>query len=622
MDKLTSAYLAEHEAAPEEFMADKIVSQTPEQQKIVNFVSDLFLKAKRYRQNFDKDWLQYYQFFKGEQWPNKRPSYRHSEVLNFIHPTLQTIVSILTDSRPNVQVLPENPSDYEFAEILNQVCSAKWDKLQWSRIVAECILDASIYGTALAPVLWDKEKYDGVGDIGFYSEDPFYCYPDPESREVNDQWGNFFITAIPTPVGKVKADYPELAHLITPDIASMGDPKLEKIQNNEVNIQNYSESRTFADGGRATDPSDQDKVLLITCYLKSDEMVEKELELNDPESNQVRKAYQMMKKYPNGRVIKIANNILLSDEQNPYIDGKFPYTKLIDMIMPREFWGQGTVQQLKGPQQIINKIMSYILDVMIFMGNPIWVVDTTAGVETENLFNIPGLVIEKNPEGNISRQEGTQLQPYIIQTYQLIKQDFEKISGINEVSQGAASLSDTSGYAIEQLQEAAQTKLRSKSRNVEYWLKDVGELMVSRIMQYYTVPRIIRITENMDAAKYFKFYVDTRVDEAGEQRKVAIVSEFQDINGQYVEGPVKELELKGNLDIRITTGTTLPFAKQVKSRMAERYFDKGILDAEDLLTVVEWPNKEKIIEKINQRQQAAQEAAAAQAAQEQGQQPQ
>ena len=67
MDKLTSAYLAEHEAAPEEFMAEKIVSQTPEQQKIVNFVSDLFLKAKRYRQNFDKDWLQYYQFFKGEQ---------------------------------------------------------------------------------------------------------------------------------------------------------------------------------------------------------------------------------------------------------------------------------------------------------------------------------------------------------------------------------------------------------------------------------------------------------------------------------------------------------------------------------------------------------------------------
>ena len=96
----------------------------------------------RERAKFDGDWIENYKFFRGNQWTEKRPSYRHSEVLNFVHAAIQTIVPILTDRRPNIEALPENPSDFEFAEIMTQVLRGKWDRESWGQIVAEGIVDA------------------------------------------------------------------------------------------------------------------------------------------------------------------------------------------------------------------------------------------------------------------------------------------------------------------------------------------------------------------------------------------------------------------------------------------------------------------------------------------------
>jgi hypothetical protein len=81
-----------------------------------------------------------------------------------------------------------------------------------------------------------------------------------------------------------------------------------------------------------------------------------------------------------------------------------------------------------------------------------------------------------------------------------------------------------------------------------------------------------------------------------------------------------QFEIKGNLDIRITTGTTLPFARAQKKQQAKELFQLGIYDEEDLLTDLEHPRKESILEKVKERKDlAAQQAMAMQQAQMSGQ---
>lgn len=604
MASIPSNQLAEHQGPPSGTDPKPGYSPTEEERKAIKLVEKLFTAAKKARAPYDHNWLENYKFFRGKQWKEKRPTYRHSEVLNYIFSEIQSVLVILTDTRPNIECLPEDPSDFEFAEILSQILRSKWDSNNWSYVVAEAILDASIYGTAIGSVPWKKELSEGLGDFAFETVDPFYFYPDANSRnKINDEYCDHTITAIPYDVGKLKKEFPEVAEYLSPDISDVAMAKMAREEQDDIRMKSPTDNRVPVNYGNELAAEQLDQVLRICCYLKSDEVVEEEIEGEpDEQTGLAKKLYQTKKKYPNGRKIEVANGVLLQDVDNEY--GNFPFSRLVDHIMPREFWGVGEVEQLKSPQVIVNKLVSYVLDVLILTGNPIWIVDSDSGVDTENLTNTPGLVVEKMRGTEVRRESGTQLQPYIMDALQFfVERVLTKLGSTNDTSRGVAPSQNSSGYAIEQLQEAAQTKLRGKSRNIEMFLKETGDLMVDRILGGYTIPRVVRLTNNQNAPTYFKFGVDSRTDEQGEVQKVATVIEYamDPATGQYVEQPPKEYQIKSKLDIRISTGTTLPFAKQQKAAMAEKFYGYGIIDAEEYLNQVDYPNKEKIIERMKQK---------------------
>ena len=605
--------------------------QSAKKRKTVKMVEKLFQRAKRERAKYDKDWVENYKFFRGNQWTEKRPSYRHSEVLNFVHAAIQTIVPILTDRRPNIEALPENPSDFEFAEILTQVLRGKWDRETWGQIVAEGIVDACIYGTAISEQPWNPDLLDGLGDYEFKTVDPMYVYPAPDSHDINSDNNDFLIIAKPTDINEVKRKYPKAAHNIKSDISDVDLAKTAKTDMDDYRIRSASDNMSLVQGERPQDAEQTDKILLITAWIKDETLIEEEIQ-EKSEDGSIKKGFRTKKKYPNGRKIVIGSNQLLEDDHNEYLDGKFPYAKLVDYIMPREFWGQGEVEQLKGPQQLINKLMSYTMDVISLMGNPVWKNPTGSGVFSESLTNQPGLVIDHIDGFEPKREQGENVQPSIFQAFDRLRDVFDTISGVNEVTQGAQPR-NASGVAIDSLMEAAQTKIRLKGRNVEAWLTAVGQQFASRILQFYSIPRIIRITENENAAKYFKIAIDTVTDEAGEAHHVATVQKFENqpveqegaeppLIGQPVEAAEQQLvaqapmqfEIKGNLDIRITIGTSLPHAKAKKEERANQLYQLGIYDVEDLLTDLEHPRQAKILEKFNQRQFEAAQAEAQAAA--------
>lgn len=586
--------------------------QPASERKIVRMVEDMYKEFKYWRSKYDVDWVDNNKFRRGRQWKDKKPTYRHSEVLNFTHAAIQTIVPILTDARPNIETIPEEPSDLEFSNIMTQIHRSKWDREQWGMNVAEGIVDMSESGSAIAKVEWNPELLDGLGDAEFKVIDYLHFYPDPRMTDINNNSGHACIEAVPTNVTEVKRRYPKKAKYVRGDITTLDTYKSARLDIHDVRIRSAVDNTTLIQGEHPRDDTNQDQVLLIECWMSSDEMIEKEIEKLDANGNVI-KAFQQVKKYPRGRKIVIANGILLEDIPNPYRHGKFPYARLVDYIEPRQFWGQGEIEQLKGPQIMINKLISYTMDYLVLMANPIWMVPTNSGIETQNLINKPGLIVEHNPEGRPHRESGVNMPPFISQTFDRLVSLFDKISGVHDVSRGVAP-SGYSGEAIDALQEAAQTKLRLKGRNIDNWLTQIGQLLNSLYLQFYQTPRVFRITNQEGVDKYFKFSVDEVSDESGEGPQSATITKLEpDETGNIIE-KIQEIQIKSNLDLRITTGTELPLKKAKKEKNAKELFAQGIIDAKQLLEAMEWPNAEKVAMEYEQKKAAEAQALAAQQA--------
>lgn len=586
--------IQEHEPRVDKSSGHLSYQPTEEEEKAIKLVDKLFQKAKQARRAYDQKWLDNYKMFRGKQWKDVRPTYRHSEVINLVFRAIQSEVPIITDSMPRPEFIPQEPSDFELSKILNDILSSDWDRNNWAQIVTEIIYDAHFYGAGFGYLGYDPDLDDGMGSVKFCSSDPFNMYPDPYSTNVNVE-SRYYLEAKPEDLEKLKQEYPDVAQYLKADVEDI--VRKQKDFSEQIRYRSPTDNRTIYENNSSYDQNSNNEALKITCYLKDTTMIEEEDQKEDGSIQYIQKL-----KYPNGRKIVTISGVLCEDGPIEYDDQKFPYARLLNYILPREFWGISEIEQLESPQRIFNKLISFTLDCLTLMGNPVWVVDTTSGIDVENLFTRPGLILEKEPGSEVRREEGTHLQPYVLQLVDRIKLMFDDISGSNDSSRGVRPEGVTAASAISALQQATQTRIRQKSRNLDAFMQDIGQMYLSRVFQYYTVPRVFRITNNQNVTKYFKFHVDKSVDELGNEKKVARVREYETgLDGQAYLGPEKEFEIRRMFDVKISSGSGLPFEKERIEAQSIQLFDRGIIDNEEVLKRIEYQNYESAIKRMAEK---------------------
>lgn len=615
-ETLTTSLMDEHAPRDMNVNGPTEYEPSPEDRKLIKMVERLFEKAKRHRNLYDNDWLDHYHLFRGKQWKESRPSYRHSEVINFIFRTIQSTVPMQVDARPRFEFLPEEPSDYEFSQILNEVAEADWQKKNWQEQLLEVVYDANFYGTGLSEVCHDEKANLGVGEVKYLSEDPFYCFPDPEARDVNTACG-FFIVAKPVEVHKLKKKYPDKKDFIRADLLDL--MKGSKTDFAPLKFRSPVDRKVLDTGSQTMDLVDKEKCLEITCYMTpefcEDDYEEVEKSLRDPDSGEEKAVYEQRARWPNGRKVVIANGVLLEADKPLYDDGKVPLQRYVNYLLPREFWGISEIEQLKGPQRMFNKVFCFALDVLTLMGNPIWKVPSTSGVDPENLTNRPGLVVEYDGDNPPMREEGVQLQPYVLQIAERLAEYVDSISGSQDVTRGIQPTGVTAASAITALQEAANTRVRLKSKLLDGYLQQVGQAWLSRTLQYRTAPEIFRLTNAEGANKYFRMHVEPNGYEktgpdgqpTGEMGTRVHYQPLEPGGGIDPEKG-KVYELAGKFDVRVSTGSSLPFNKAEKEQRLTKLFELGIVDAEEVLKGTEYPNWQAVLQRMEQKKMQEQQA--------------
>jgi hypothetical protein len=207
-----------------------------------------------------------------------------------------------------------------------------------------------------------------------------------------------------------------------------------------------------------------------------------------------------------------------------------------------------------------------------------------------------------------------QLQGWVLNVIDKLKDWFDQLGGSQDITRGVTSGGVTAASAIADLQNAAQTRIRQKSRWIDAYLQDLGQQFASRVMQFVTAPQVFRLTGKDGVQQFFKAHFEKRTDEYGNEVTVAKVQKFDETT-KALSDQFDEFQLQGKLDIRVNTGTALPFAKaQEKEELRSLYLD-GVIDDEEYLRRLNYPGWEKVIARKREREaQAAQAEAAAKGA--------
>lgn len=589
------------------------LDQSPEAIETVQKVMREFKKLKQHRSRYDRWWMHYYKMFRGDHWHNIRmPRWRQKEIINMIWQTIQSNMPLQTDARPKPTFIPEEPNDKEFASVLNDVLESDWERNNWLLPLSEMILDGYLYGTSLGCVKYNRDADFGLGSVEYQSEDVFYHYPDNEAREVNDSKSKIWIEAEPVDTDTLKREYPEWSDKIKADITdSIRSTKTalndfrQRTTNSDLNMPDFS----YSDGSF----KDMPKTMKITAYMKPDETEEIETDDVDDEGQPISKVI-VKKVYPKGRKLVIANGILLEESDLSDSCGRFPFVKYVNYILPREFYGASEVEQLESPQRAFNKILNASLEILNLMGNPVWVIDSASGVDPDQLVNRTGLVVEKEPGSEVRREAGVQLSPTALSLIDRLETWFNNVSGTQDVSRGQTPGSVTAASAIEQLMDASRTRIKQKQRNLDAMMRDFGQHYVDLVLKYYTKSRIFRVTNNQDKTKYFKFRVEKRddpddLDQFGVPREktYAMIKEYvEDSEGNIIMSPEeKEYLISGRFDVRVNTGSSLPFAVADKERKAFELYDRGIIDEKEVLEQIDYPNREAVLQRLEERKAEA-----------------
>jgi hypothetical protein len=605
MADVASPMLSEHQA-PEQDAKEKadVYEPTPAERKAIRLVDKVLEKNKKHRAMYDTHWLDYYRIFRGRQWKENRPSYRHSEVVNLVFRSIQSLVPIQVDTRPRFEFLPQEPADMEVAEIINEVAEADWIRNNWGEQLLEVVYDSNILSTGLSSMEGEPDK------ITYRSRDPFYCYPDPEAR--NTDRGSdchSFVYAEPRDIRWVKRKWPKKAKFIKPDVEHL--IQNEKAQD-DVRFRSPADRNMVMEGTMPADPSNKELCLVKELWLSPeacyDDYDEEKKEVLDPATGepvvsadgQPQYEYIQKAKYPKGRKIVTCNGVLLEDDHNPYDDGENPFDRYPNYVLPREFWGMSEVEQLKGPQRMFNKVWSFALDVLTLMGNPIWSIPTSSGIDPDTLTNRPGLNVEWDGDKEPKRIEGVGLQPYVFQMTDRLVEWFDSIAGSQDITRGVQPTGITAASALDTLQEAAHTRIRQKARNLDFYLQSTGQKYLSRVFQFYSAPKVIRLTGKDQAAAYFKMHVTDYEREDGSQGKQLTVTPYTEAGLEDVSG-MKSFKIKGHFDVRVVTGSSLPFAKAEKEQKLLNLFDRGIVDAEEVLKGTEYPNWEGVLARVEEK---------------------
>lgn len=396
-------------------------------------------------------------------------------------------VALMVEALPRPEPKARTSEHERIVGALSYFMEQELDANDFTKVMGKAILNQKQMFLGIVKVLFDKDlpgQYGQDGRIVLRTVDSRYFWPDPLAKGDRFEDSRYWIFAEPEDLASIRQRFPQTGHRVRAE----SEYCLSRGEDGELDT-----SGDYTIGKR-------ERALVIECWLRDDRkhfVPDVDEDGNEVLDDKGEAIGQWKKRYPHGRLIIVANNVLLFDGPNPFDHGRPPYA-LFPARISNQVLSWSDVELLIRIEDKINKLHKEMLkNARVNMNSP-WITDNNAFKEPRKfrlLTNEPGLVIPKTPGSEVTRMPPAELPQFIFPLISWLRGVFDDVLGVQAVLRGQLEKgAQLSADAVDKLQVSSTSRIRWKQRLMETGIKDLGHLLAWSIRQFY--PSNLEVTVN------------------------------------------------------------------------------------------------------------------------------
>lgn len=471
----------------------------------------------------------------------------------------------LTDIDPRIYIV-KTFQNYDQDENSEACLQAQWRDSNVNLNILYALMWAWFCGCGFIQVGYDNDLRNGRGDTTAYWRDPQTVYPDPYA--IDDKKWQYLILEDMMWLDTVKQYWPIPSQRITLNRTPESLPMSSMGRNSAFGLEVPSGPMQGMIPGLPVSSTPGDaRVRVRTLFLRDNSRVRTSTGKNEQIqfSGMAKQEYRM--RYPRGRMIVECNNVILFDGENPYLHGEFPVIRFLGMPALHGFWGPPPFRYTKALQDIAERFTTQDFENMVRLLNGIWFIDESTGIDTERFGGVPGetqMIAQGSPVPTLVQPkgsgEGTQTGEVLLAKQRMLQGFGDPRMGLNPT--GNVSNDLFTGSLMQ-----GQTLTRGRARLMYEPIRRLAYLIFTTMAQF---------------TKDKRLYADPRADGFGTIRWEPVP-------------PNQVLQYEAHVD----PASLQPFSGVMIRQLALALKNMGALDTEGLLEAVRYPNRKKVLDRLN-----------------------
>jgi len=527
-------------------------------------------------------------------------------VIDRVYAAVDKLKSLLTARPARFSTIGREDSDNKLSKVWNTILEYVWDISKGDSVFKQVVHDYAVQGVGYMYIYIDPEADYGRGEVKYKNVDPFRVYVDPASRDRYFEDASGIILSTFLTKNQLLDTYPELEESI--DDIEVGPSNLYGEDYPTSNLKNTNTIFTPAEA-KSLDYQENQKYQILDRFYKlkvpyyrlfntlqgTEKIINDEIYariLEDPETIKAIESGSIeIEEVMQTRIAQCCSvgDVLLFERV--LNTDTYPIVPFMN-IWTNTPYPKSDVNKVKDSQRLLNKLFSLTLShaqsaaglkLLIPEGS----VDNISQLEKD--WANPNAVIEYNPE--FGEPHYPQPAPLTSEFYYLIDRVEKYIDlnfGIPELLQGFKEQAPESVRGTMLLSEMGESRGKSKLRDIEMSLAQVGQVIYNLAKDHYKYEKTFRIVQpNNDLTEFTvnaRLYDDTQNELATIQNDISL--------GQH--------------DVRIISGSTLPSNKVAEYNMYLDAYKLGLVDDVEVLKKSEIFDKEGVLQRKSQISQMQQ----------------